>query len=76
MFTFSQILNPQPEALVLDLSDAFYHLELPYELRRWFTMRRVRASALGITELAGKKLGPGAWLFPRVSGVFGGFRRL
>ncbi|CAK0805153.1 unnamed protein product, partial [Prorocentrum cordatum] len=37
-----------------DLSNAFYHLQLPVELRDLFTLRRVRARDIGLTEIGGK----------------------
>ncbi|CAK0856443.1 unnamed protein product [Prorocentrum cordatum] len=36
-----------------DLSNAFYHLQLPVELRDLFTLRRVRARDIGLTEIDG-----------------------
>ncbi|CAK0844144.1 unnamed protein product, partial [Prorocentrum cordatum] len=36
-----------------DLSIAFYHLQLPVELRNLFTLRRVRARDIGLTEIDG-----------------------
>ncbi|CAK0910921.1 unnamed protein product [Prorocentrum cordatum] len=36
-----------------DLSNAFYHLQLPVELRDLFTLRRVRARDIGVTEIGG-----------------------
>ncbi|CAK0847592.1 unnamed protein product, partial [Prorocentrum cordatum] len=36
-----------------DLSNAFYHLQLPVELRDLFALRRVRARDIGLTEIDG-----------------------
>ena len=41
-----------------DLKDAFYHLLSPADLRRFFGMRGVSASDLGIQEIGGKPIPP------------------
>ncbi|CAK0886194.1 unnamed protein product, partial [Prorocentrum cordatum] len=50
-----------------DLSDAFYHMGLPEELRGYFSFRPVRASAVGLKLLGGKPLGRGALVTPRLA---------
>ncbi|CAK0838131.1 unnamed protein product [Prorocentrum cordatum] len=42
-----------------DLSNAFYHLQLPVELRDLFTLRRVRARDIGLTEIGGQPVRDG-----------------
>lgn len=42
------------------LADAFYHLELPPPLRPYFSLRRVRAGEVGITEVEGRAVSPQA----------------
>ena len=40
---------------------------MPEPLRKFFGLRRLRASELGITELEGQKLRGDEWLQPRIS---------
>ena len=49
-----------------DLRDAFYHLLLPVEVRRYFCMRRATAGSVGLETLNGEALHPGRLLRPRV----------
>ena len=55
-------LEPGSELTVCtaDLKDAFYHFELPLELRRYFGMRRVLAGEVGISCIDGVAL-PMGW---------------
>lgn len=51
------------EALTVGSADragASYHLELPPPLRPYFSLRRVRAGAVGITEVEGRAVSPQA----------------
>ena len=52
-----------------DLCNAFYHLQLPKELRQFFSLRPVRAGAVGITELDGKAVTAETMLHPRLAVV-------
>ena len=52
-----------------DLQNAFYTLEMPEELRRFFGLRPVRAGKLGLEQLGGEALGPEEWLHPVVKVV-------
>ncbi|CAK8994560.1 unnamed protein product [Durusdinium trenchii] len=49
-----------------DLKDAFYHFELPIELRDFFSMRSVPAGAIGLEHLQGQALAPGVRVRPRL----------
>ncbi|CAK0878435.1 unnamed protein product, partial [Prorocentrum cordatum] len=49
-----------------DLKGAFYHLELPEQLRPCFSLRPVRAGALGIKEVGGVAVGASTKLYPRL----------
>ena len=49
-----------------DLSDAFHHLEMPPELRAWFSLKRVRAGEVGVTSIGGKAVAPWTWIVPRL----------
>ena len=49
-----------------DLKDAFYHFELPVELRDFFSTRPVPAGAVGIEHLEGCPVAPGVWVRPRL----------
>ncbi|CAK0902508.1 unnamed protein product [Prorocentrum cordatum] len=60
-------LNDELHIQGADLSDAFYHMGLPEELRGYFSFRPVRASAVGIKLLGGKPLGRGALVTPRLA---------
>ncbi|CAK0813222.1 unnamed protein product, partial [Prorocentrum cordatum] len=60
-------LNDELHIQGADLSDAFYHMGLPEELRGYFSFRPVRASAVGIKLLGGKPLGRGAFVTPRLA---------
>ncbi|CAK0857499.1 unnamed protein product, partial [Prorocentrum cordatum] len=48
-----------------DLKDAFYHLELPEQLRPCFSLRPVRAGVPGIKEVGGVAVGASTKLYPR-----------
>ena len=50
----------------MDLKDAFYHFELPTELRQFFTLRPVTAGSVGVTSLGGQPVRPTARIFPRM----------
>ncbi len=52
-----------------DLKDAFYHLELPQELRRFFGLRPIEAKYLGVSEVDGIAVKPHQLLTPRLSVV-------
>ena len=52
-----------------DRKDAFYHLELPPELRRFFGLRPVRAGAVGCTHIGGKAVHPNQMVTPRLAVV-------
>ncbi|CAK0826987.1 unnamed protein product [Prorocentrum cordatum] len=60
-------LNDELHIQGADLSDAFYHMGLPEELRGYFSFRPVRASAVGIKLLGGEPLGRGALVTPRLA---------
>ncbi|CAK0799436.1 unnamed protein product, partial [Prorocentrum cordatum] len=49
-----------------DLKGAFYHPELPEQLRPCFRLRPVRAGALGIKEVGGVSVGASTKLYPRL----------
>ena len=49
-----------------DLKDAFYHFELPLQLRPYFGMRPLSAGDLGITSLGGKAIRASSLVFPRL----------
>ena len=42
----------------LDLKNAFYQIGLPESLRRYFCLPRVRAAAVGIQYVGGRRVGP------------------
>eukprot|EP00959_Pyramimonas_sp_CCMP1952_P367752 7703002-Pyramimonas_sp.AAC.1 len=44
----------------VDLKGAFYHLELPEQLRRFFATRPALAGAAGASEVDGHKVAPSA----------------
>lgn len=50
---------------LLDLKDAFYHFELPAELRPFFTMRGVAAGEVGVSEIE-IAVAPGQKIYPRL----------
>ncbi|CAK0808709.1 unnamed protein product [Prorocentrum cordatum] len=52
-----------------DLKDAFYHFELPEQLRPCFSLRPVRAGVLGIKEVGGVAVGASTKLYPRLGVV-------
>ncbi len=52
-----------------DLQNAFYTLEMPGELRKFFGLKAVRAGKLGVEELHGRAIGPNEWLHPVVKVV-------
>eukprot|EP00959_Pyramimonas_sp_CCMP1952_P034848 730033-Pyramimonas_sp.AAC.1 len=47
-----------------DLSNAYYHPQLPFELRHLFTLRRVRARGIGLIDFNGELVREGAWVHP------------
>ena len=49
-----------------DLKDAFYHFELPAELRRFFTMRPVHAGSVGVKAIDGVAVSPSCKIFPQL----------
>lgn len=49
-----------------DLKDAFYHFELPTELRPFFTMRGVAAGEVGVSESGKIAVTPGQKIYPRL----------
>eukprot|EP00959_Pyramimonas_sp_CCMP1952_P387386 8118378-Pyramimonas_sp.AAC.1 len=49
-----------------DLKGAFYHLELPEALRYAFTLRPVRAGAMGVSVVGAKGVEASAPLCPRL----------
>ena len=49
-----------------DLKDAFYHILLPAEWRRYFGLRSCRARDVNITSLGGKPVQPNQVLYPRL----------
>ncbi|CAE7557304.1 unnamed protein product [Symbiodinium sp. CCMP2592] len=49
-----------------DLKDAFYHFELPSQLRPYFGMRPLSAGDLSINALGGKTLRASSLIFPRL----------
>ena len=53
----------------LDIINAFYKLELPESLRRYFGLRPLRAGLLGITHLGGVPLKEDTLVFPRFAAV-------
>ena len=48
----------------VDIQDAFYHLELPLELRRYFALPLICAGDAGISHLDGVPIGPDVLLAP------------
>ncbi|CAK0818121.1 unnamed protein product [Prorocentrum cordatum] len=50
-----------------DLSDAFYHMQLPPDLRPFFCFRAVRAGAVGCASVNGQAVPPSAMVYPRLS---------
>ena len=52
-----------------DLKDAFYHLSLPRQLRKYFALRPVMAKDLGLLEVNGRPVRPGTLLTPRLAVV-------
>ena len=49
-----------------DLKDAFYHFQLPLELRSYFGMRGLHAGELGVTELDGIAISASELVYPRL----------
>ena len=49
-----------------DLKDAFYHLELPLQLRQFFCLKPIEAWRVGVTELCGKPIHRRCKLTPRL----------
>ena len=52
-----------------DLKDDFYHLGLPVSLRRFFSLPRVKASDVGITEVHGRVTRLNQKITPRLAVV-------
>eukprot|EP00438_Fugacium_kawagutii_P028256 Skav200691 [mRNA] locus=scaffold6391:1205:6504:+ [translate_table: standard] len=52
-----------------DLQNAFYTMSMPYSLRKYFGLRGVKASELGIEEFEGRKLSMNQVLHPRIAVV-------
>ena len=52
-----------------DLQNAFYTLEMPEELRKYFGLKPVRAGSLGLEEIGGRALHPDEWVYPVVKVV-------
>ncbi|CAE7615478.1 unnamed protein product [Symbiodinium sp. CCMP2592] len=52
-----------------DLKDAFYHLELPFQLRDYFGLPGARAKDLGITTVGGVRIDQDTIVYPRLSVV-------
>ncbi|OLQ10494.1 hypothetical protein AK812_SmicGene5815 [Symbiodinium microadriaticum] len=50
-----------------DLQNAFYTMGMPMGLRQLFGLKKVRASELGISEVAGVPVRPEQWVYPRVA---------
>ncbi|CAK0857930.1 unnamed protein product [Prorocentrum cordatum] len=71
--SFAALELDDPEGILnvegVDLKDAFYHLELPIELRRYFVMRPVLAGSVGVSSAGGCLVAPTAKLFPRLKVV-------
>ena len=53
----------------LDISNCFYHFELPASLRPYFALKGVRASALGLDTIEGQSIPPGQVIYPRFCAV-------
>ena len=49
-----------------DLKDAFYHFQLPLELRSYFGMRGLHAGELGVAELDGIAISANELVYPRL----------
>lgn len=64
-------LEPGSELTVCtaDLKDAFYHFELPLELRRYFGMRLVLAGEVGISCIDGVAVSPSRLVWPRLKAL-------
>lgn len=65
--TFSRVeVGPGPEVEVgeVDISDAFYHIELMPCLRPYFALEGVKAEDVGIQEIEGKKVSRGQIIYP------------
>ena len=52
-----------------DLKDAFYHLELPQELRRFFGLRPIEAKYLGVDKVGGVAVSPHRLVVPQLAVV-------
>ncbi|CAE7232165.1 unnamed protein product, partial [Symbiodinium sp. CCMP2592] len=55
--------------IIADLKDAFYHLELPFQLRDYFGLPGARAKDLGITTVGGVRIDQDTIVYPRLSVV-------
>ena len=47
-----------------DIQTAFYHMELPLELRKFFGLEGGTAADLGVTHIGGKAVKPSTWILP------------
>lgn len=65
----SRIALEDPGSLFIataDLKDAFYHFELPEQLRDYFSMRAVFAGEVGIDAVGDTPVSPSTRIFPRL----------
>jgi hypothetical protein len=72
VMAFSTIELDSAEPVVfgqVDIANAFYAIELPSELRRFFGLPSVLAKEVGIKELDGKPIGPKTRIVPCLSVV-------
>ena len=70
--SYSKIFLGEDESLygsTCDLKDAFYTIELPAELRRFFTLDPIQAKHLGIHSVGGKAIKADTLVFPRLKVV-------
>ena len=49
-----------------DIQTAFYHMELPSQLRKYFGLSGARAGDLGISSLGGSKVTANTWVYARL----------
>ena len=67
--TLSRLRVPKGQELwcgQVDIKDAFWHMEMPPPMRRYFGLRSVRAGALNIKEINGKAVRPESWIQVRL----------
>ena len=50
-----------------DLQNAFYTMAMPSTLQKFFGLRKVQAGELGVAEVAGLRLQPTSWIYPRIA---------